>query len=195
MATREDYRDQLVNKIVGIEDSGYGDFEFSTSEYNTYLELSVARLFPSLWKPASQPAQAVTAYGDGCYGKVDFVQADRVYLVEDSSTLDVVREWETRAGRIMRIDVRDHSEVDLHFYEAYVMPADDVTDAGIPAEFAPLVVHGALIEAMESRQDTGVRGDEPWPNGFQHTTLLDRLTAKFEVMKEEMAMNLPVVQR
>lgn len=195
MATREDYRDQLQSKIVGIEDSGYGDFEFTTTEYNTYLELAVARLFPALWKPAVEEDQTVTSYGDLSWGKVDFTSADRVFLVENSSTLEAVLDWEVRAGRVMRIDTDYHTTVDLHYYEAYVLPSDDVTDTGIPAEFTPLVVLGALIEAMESRQDTGVRGDEPWPNGFQQTTLLDRLTSKFEVMKQELAMNLPVVVR
>lgn len=123
---------------------------------------------------------------------MDFTQADRVFLVEDSSTLEVVTGWEVRAGRVMGLV--DVSAVDLHYYEAFTMPTDDVTDSGIPSEYSPLVVLAALIEALESRHDSGVRGDDPWPNGFQHTTLLDRLIAKLETMKVDMGMNLPVVQ-
>lgn len=135
------------------------------------------------------------AYGNEGKGRVDFQLASRVYLVEDSTSLDVVLGWDCRAGRVMGLDTRAVSSVDLHYYDAYILPPDEATDAEVPAELTPLIVQGALIEAMEARQDTGVRGDEPWPNGFQQTTLLDRLVAKFELMKSELEMNLPVVQR
>lgn len=195
MTTREDYRNLLENKIVGIEDSGYGDFEFTLTEYNTYLDLACARLFPAIWKRSIEPAQTLTSYGGMGLGYVLFPMSERVYLVEDSGSLDIVRGWESRSGRVMGVDMSAHSTVDLHFYEAYTLPAGDQDPSDIPAEFTPLVVQGALIEAMEARHDTGVRGDEPWPDGFVQTPLLDRLVARFETMKQEMQMNLPVVDQ
>lgn len=193
MATRADYRSALQDKFIGLEDSGYGDFEYSDSELNTYLELSVARLFPALYKRSSEDGLAVSEYGTNAYGSVTVSYPDRVFLVEDATELTPVYGWEQRPTKIVKIDVEDHPTVNVYYYEAYALPSDDVTATAIPTHWEPIIVLGALIEALESRQDTGVRGDPP-PTGPHHeVSLLDRLTARYERARDELAMSLPVV--
>ena len=192
MATREAYRLDLKDKLLGIEDEGYGDFEYSDLELNTYLEMAVARLYPAVYQRASADDQTVTSYGNRGLGYVALADADRVFMVEEATELEPVTGWQIRPGRIVGIsDVNE--TVNVYYHDAYVLPSDDVTDAGIPAMFAPLVVLGALIEALESRHDTGIRGDEQ-PHGFHsETQLLDRLSARYSILKEDLAMALPGV--
>lgn len=193
MATRADYRLDLKDKLLGIEDEGYGDFEYADLELNTYLELAVARLYPAVYKRMSVDDQAVTEYGTRGLGYVDISHADRVFMVEDSTELEPVGGWTIRPGRIAGIDTGLTTTVNIYYHDAHTLPNDDVTDAGIPAMFTPLVVLGALIEALESRHDTGIRGDEQ-PHGFHsETQLLDRLSARYVILKDELAMGLPGV--
>lgn len=197
MATREDYRNDLKDKIVGLEDSGYGDFEYTDPEYNTYLELAVARLFPALYKRSSVTGLVPTSYGTNQYYEIDLsatpAPPDRVYLIENAVERNTLYGWRPRPTAIVNLEADGVSAVNVYYYEAYSMPADDVTDAGIPSEWTPLIVLGGLIEAMESRQDTGVRGDEPFPHGFQQVGLIDRLQRRYDALKAEMAMSLPGV--
>lgn len=194
MATREDYRLDLKDKLLGIEDEGYGDFEYTDLELNTYLELAVARLYPAVYKRLSVADQAVTTYGTRRLGYVDSDYADRVFMVEETTELEPVLGWNVRPGRIVGIDTTLASTVTLYYHDAYTLPSDDVTDAGVPAVYTPLVVLGALVEALESRHDTGIRGDEQ-PHGYHsETQLIDRLSTRYSVLKEELAMGLPVVQ-
>jgi len=194
LATRADYRASLTDKLVALEDGGYGDFEYTESELNTYLELTVARLFPAVYKRAVLESQTPTSYGTNDYGKVTTTYADRVYMIEDADELEPIGGWEVRGGTsIVKIDLNEYDTVNLYYYDAYTLPSDDVTDAGIPDRFTPLIVTGALIETLESRHDTGVRGDDPWPNGYQQIPLLDRLQRRWEALLQELAMSLPVV--
>lgn len=192
MATRLDYRNDLKDKILGLEDEGYGDFEYTDPELNTYLELAVARLYPAVFCRVSADAQSLVSYGTRGLGYVEIDSADRVFLVEEAGEMEPLTGWTIRPGRIANIDARVGS-VNLYYHDAYTLPNDDDTDAGIPALFTPLVVLGALVEALESRHDTGIRGD-PQPHGFHsETQLIDRLTARYTVLKEELAMSLPGV--
>lgn len=193
MATRADYRADLSDKLLGIEDEGYGDFEFSSTELDTYLELAVARLYPAVHQRVSADEQSVTSYGTRSMGYVDITNAERVFMVEDSTEMTPITGWGVRPGRIINIDTCQSTTVNLYYHDAYTLPADDVTDAGIPALYTPLVVLGALIEALESRHDTGIRGDEQ-PHGFHsETQLIDRLVSRYTVLKDELAMGLPGV--
>lgn len=195
MATRKNYRDSLTDKLVALEDGGYGDLEFTTTELNTYLELTVARLYPAVYKRLVLEDQTVVAYGNNDYGKVDTTAADRVYLVEDSDEMEKVGGWVSRGGTsIIKIDRLEHTSVNLYYHDAYTLPANDVDDAGIPDRFKPLIIIGALIETLESRHDTGVRGDEAWPNGYQQVSILDRYQRRWDALLQELGMSLPAVE-
>lgn len=195
MSTRLDLRNDLKNKLVSLEDGGYGDFEFSDTEYNTYLDLAVARLFPALFKKVSKGPLTVTGYGSNLLGYVkdstNTVQYDRVFLVEDSSELTAIVGWESRPDKLVGFDKTLYTTCNVYWIDAYTLPTDDFEDTGIPSQFKPLVNLGALIEALESRQDTGVRG-EPQPTGPYFTTqLLDRLRPRYESLRAEIGMSMP----
>lgn len=192
MATKEDYRNDLKDKLVGLEDSGYGDFEYTDGELDTYLELTVARLFPSIYKRSSADGLALVGYGNEDWAYVDIasqsVPDDRVYLIEDATELEPIREWRTRPGKIVQID-DGFTTVNVYYYEAYTLPASG--DAGIPVEYSPLITVGAFIEALEARHDTGVRPDPT--NGYQQNSLIDRVTNRWNELKADLSMSLPVV--
>lgn len=152
------------------------------------------RLFPAVFKRVSQNALTVTAYGLQGKGKVTGVTApDRVYMVEEATELTPVRGWEPRPTSLVNLPlvVEGLSTVNVYYYDAHSLPSDDVTDAGVPAIYTPLVVLGALVEALESRHDTGARPDTS--QGHQETSLIDRLMARYERAKEDLAMSLPAV--
>lgn len=193
MATRLDYRNDLKDKLLGLEDEGYGDFEYADPELDTYLEMAVARLYPAVFKRVSLDDQAVTEYGNRGFGHVTTTMADRVFLVEEATELEPVTGWQIRPGRVVNIHTDYATTVNVYYHDAYALPTDDVTDAEIPALFTPLIVLGALIEALESRHDTGIRGD-PQPHGFHsEVSLIERLVNRYTILKDEMAMNLPGV--
>mgnify|MGYP001591679957 CR=1 FL=1 len=193
MAKRIDYRTDLIDKLVGLEDEGYGDFEFTTAELNTYLALATARLYPAVYTTTKIADKTVVAYGSVQLGAVATTFASKVYLVEDVTERDTVVGWKVRPGEIINIDSAIHPTVHLYYHDAYALAADDTTDLGLGAAYRPLLVLGSLIEALESRHDTGVRG-EPQPTGpHQEVPLIDRLTARYDRLKEEMAMSLPGV--
>lgn len=191
MATRLDYRNRLKHKILGLEDEGYGDFEYADEEYDTYLEFAVARLFPALYQRKVLPNVPVVGYGLNNYGSATAVLPERIYMVEDVNEQLPLTSWQVRPTGITKLDAANLSAVNIYYIDAYSMPADDITDAGIPAVYTPLIVAGALIEALEARHDTGARPDPP--AGHSETSLLDRLINRYERLKEEMAMSLPAV--
>lgn len=195
MATRADYRTALNHKLLALEDGGYGDFEYEQSDLDLFLEFAVARLFPSVYKRLSEDALTITAYGTGTLGYVSPQFPERVYLIEDAAELAPVHGWKLRPTRIVGIDTCQltGTSVNVYYYDAYALPDDDVTPTGIGDVYTPLIVLAALIEALEARQDTGVRGEPPPTGVFQETQLIDRLTPRFERLKEELAMSLPAV--
>lgn len=193
MADREDYRLDLKDKLVGLEDEGYGDFEFTDAELNTYLALASARLYPFVYKRVRSASTPVVQYGTLLLGGFETDYAEKVFLIEDATERDIVTGWSVRSGEIVNIDTQTHPTVYFHYHDAYTMPSDDDTDVGLAEQYRPLLVLGALVEALESRHDTGVRG-EPQPTGpHQEVPLIDRLTARYDALKEQMAMSLPGV--
>lgn len=161
---------------------------------NTYLELAVTNLYPALYKRVKQAGLTPAGYGtSGSLGGVTVVQPDRVYLVEDAAEQVPIYEWSVRDTTIVNLDTNILSTVNVYYTDAYELPADDVTDAGIPGVWTPVVVLGALIEALESRHDTGVRGEPPPTGTHTEVPLIDRLTGRYEAHVEKLAMSLPAV--
>lgn len=191
MASKADYREDLESKLLGLEDGGYGDFEYTEEELDTYIALVVSALFPSLYKRNSEDGLTLTSYGSTgfAYSDIDAPE-ERIYLVEDAETFEVVMGWETRPGRIIGLD-DTLSSVNAYYYGAYTLPVADAEDTTIPDEWTPLIVLGGLIEALESRHDTGIRPDD-MPMGYQQSSLIDRLSGRYERMKQDVAMSLPV---
>ena len=158
-----------------------------------YLDLSVARLFPGVYTLESVSGLVLTGYGTRLQGSAAGadIPYDRVYMVEDADELDVIVGWKVRPDKIVGFDTQLHTAVNVYFTSPYVLPLDDMVDAGIPLMYEPLINLGALIEALEARQDTGVRG-EPMPTGtFFETQLLDRLRPRYDALKQELSKALP----
>lgn len=198
MATRADYRAALTDKLLGIEDSGYGDFDPSPVEMNVYLDLAAGRLYPAIYKRVMQSGLSVATYGtDSSRGSVTVAFPEKVYLVEDAVELTPVLGWSMRPTSLVGIDIyqgpaRIITSVNVYYHDAFAMPADDVTDLGLSNSYYSLLVLGAFIECLESRHDTGVRPDVS--KGYEQVSLIDRLTRRFESMMNEKAMGLPAVQ-
>lgn len=195
MATRDDYRTALQAKLIGLEDEGYGDLEFAETELDTYLELTVAELFPDLYKVVSEDDLSVTTYGSGSWqGKVDVSFPSRVFMVEDAAELSPIGGWKIRPTSIIGLDTDaflGSATVNVYYYDAFTLPDDDTTESGIADMYTPLIVLGALIGALESRHDTGVRPDPT--AGHQEVGLLDRLQRRYDSMRARLGMSLPVV--
>lgn len=191
MPTKLQYRNHLKNKILGLEDEGYGDFEYTDVEFDTYLELAVTRLYPALYQRKSVDGVTLATYGTNRYGSVTVPFPERVFLVEDTAELGAVYGWQVRAGKLTNIDFDSYTTLNIYYYDAYTLPVDENAETGIPAIYTPLIVLGALIEALESRHDTGVRPDPTAGHG--EVTLLDRLMSRYERTRDELAMSLPAV--
>lgn len=192
MATRADYRASLEARLLGLEDSGYGDFDYSSTELNDFLFGVSEKLFPALYKTAVEEGVTVTSYGtNGLYkatvpaGVVD----DRIFMVEDAAELEPRTGWSVFSGVIRGLQFSD--AVNVHYWEAYSLPDDDVTDAGIPSEWYPVIILGAEIECLQARHDTGLRPDPS--TGYQQTALIDRLREQWGELKQELGMAPPVV--
>lgn len=195
MTTKAIYRTDLQTKLLALEDGGYGDFEYSTAELDTYVELSVARLFPSVYTRESATGLSLTTYGTGLlgYAQDSDIVYERVYLVEDADELDAIVGWSVRPDKVVGIDTEVYSTVNVYWTGAFTLPSGDNTPTGIPSIYEPLINLGALIEALEARQDTGVRG-EPQPTGPYFTTqLIDRLRPRYDQLKSDLAMALPAM--
>lgn len=197
MATRLQYRTNLKHKLLALEDGGYGDFDYEDADYDLFLALAVAKLYPAVYTKVKQANLALTAYGTQSLYSITPTYPDRVFLIEDTVERAPVLGWKLSGTDIVNIDASEGagwttiSTVNAYYYDAYSLPADDVTDAGIAAVYEPLINLGALIEALEARQDTGVRGEPPPTGQFQEVQLLDRLTPRYDKLKEQLAMALP----
>lgn len=194
MADREEYRNSLKNKLLGLEDEGYGDFEYQDSELNDFLAFAIARLYPAVYKTYAIEDETVESYGTQGWGEVETELAQQVYLVEDATEGYTVTGWQVRPGKIRNIDTGQFTSVNLYYHDAVLCPDDDSTDVGVSAVYKPLIVLGALIEALEARHDTGVRGDPPPTGQHYETQLLDRLTPRYDRLREELSMGLPGIQ-
>jgi hypothetical protein len=194
MATRLQYRTSLKDKLTALIDSDAADFDFSDTEYNIYLELSVARLFPSIYSRKTQNGLSTAQYGTkwGMARVTGVTKAERVYMVEDAAERTPISGWQARpaTNEILGIPA-DISTINIHYFDAVILPSDDVTDVGIGSEYLPLVVQGALIEALETIQEIPARNTQMAMPTM--SSILDRCIARYERLKEQMAMSLPVV--
>src|SRR6478609_5926597 len=113
MATRLEYRTNLNNKLLALEDGSYGDFEYTTAELDTYLDLAIAALYPAIYKKNSVEALDVVGYGSAQLGYVTdtTIQFDSVYMVEDGDELTTITGWEVRSDRVLGIDNTLYSSV------------------------------------------------------------------------------------
>lgn len=182
-----------------MEDGGYGDFDYEDVDLNFFLTMACSRMYPAAYQKIKQSALALTTYGTQDLRSCTPAMPERVFLVEDSVERTPVLGWRTSGTDIVNIDPYQGAgsativTVNVYYHDAYAMPADDVTQAGIPNVFEPLISLGALIEACEARQDTGVRGD-PAPTGaFMEMPLLDRLNTRYNKLWEQLAMGMPAV--
>lgn len=197
MATRADYRTDLKNKLTALVDSDAGDFDFSDTEYDIFLELAVARLFPYIYVRKVHSGVATTAYGEDLSVAVatGVTKADRVYMVEDATERTAVSGWQARpqAQEIVGIPIYGTGApvVNIHYYDAVLLPDDDVTDVGVGDEYLPLIIQGAIIEALETIQEVPYRGGQPASPSM--SAVLDRVMARYERTRDQMAMSLPVV--
>lgn len=194
MATRLQYRTSLKDKLTALIDSDAADFDFSDVEYNIYLELAVARLFPSIYSRKTQNNLSTSQYGtQGGMARVSgVVKPERVFMVEDVAERTPIAGWQARPGtnEILGIPA-DIATVNVHYFDAVTLPADDITDVGIGDEYLPLVVQGALIEALETIQEIPARNMQMAMPTM--SSILDRIIARYDRLKEQMAMSLPVV--
>lgn len=195
--TRDQYRADLDHKILALEDGGYGDFAFESTDYDLFLDLSIARLYPAIYKKM-QETLTLVPYGTMSFMQISPTRAENVYRIEDAVERTIVLGWRVSGTDIINIDPfqgvgNTITDVTVMYHDAYVLPTDDDTDVGLAANYKPLVVLGALIEALESRQDTGVRGDPPPTGIFNETQLLDRLIPRYDKMVNSMAMSMPAV--
>jgi hypothetical protein len=192
----------LQSKLLSLEDGGYGDFDYEDADLNFFLSMSCARMYPAAYQKLPQLALTLTEYGTQGLASCTPTYPDRVFLVEDSVERQPLSGWRTSGSDIINLDPNSGagsavvSTVNVYYHDAYTISNElgdspDRIDCGIPASFEPLINLGALIEALEARQDTGVRGD-PAPIGqFHEVTLLDRLNTRYEKLKSELAMSLP----
>lgn len=194
MATRLQYRTSLKDKLTALIDSDAADFDFSDVEYNVYLELAVARLFPSIYSRKTQSGLSTSEYGTkwGMARVTGVTKPERVYMVEDAAERSPIAGWQARpeSGEILGIPA-DVATVNVHYFDAVTLPADDVTDVGIGDEYLPLVIQGALIEALETVQEVPARNTQMAMPTM--SSILDRAIARYDRLKEQMAMSLPVV--
>lgn len=194
MATRLQYRTSLKDKLTALIDSDAADFDFSDTEYNIYLELAVARLFPSIYSRKTQNGLSTAEYGTkwGMARVTGVTKAERVYMVEDAAERTPIAGWQARpaTNEILGIPA-DIVTINLHYFDAVILPSDDVTDVGIGSEYLPLVVQGALIEALETIQEIPARNTQMAMPTM--SSILDRCIVRYDRLKEQMAMSLPVV--
>jgi hypothetical protein len=194
MATRLQYRTSLKDKLTALIDSDAADFDFSDTEYNIYLELAVARLFPSVYARKSQLGLATTQYGTkwGMARVSGVIKPERVYMVEDAAERTPIAGWQARpnSGEILGIPA-DISAVNVLYFDAVTLPSNDVTDVGIGDEYLPLVIQGALIEALETIQEIPARNTQMAMPTM--SSILDRVIARYNRLKDDMSMSLPVV--
>lgn len=195
--TRDQYRTDLGHKLLALEDGGYGDFAYDDTDLNLFLDLSLSRLYPAVYRKVTESFSLVP-YGTQSYMQISPTMADRVFRIEDSTERTIVLGWTVSGADIINIDPFQGvnatiTAVNVYYHDAYVMPDNDDTDIGLAPNYKAVIVLGALIEALESRQDTGVRGDPPPVGNFSETQLLDRLIPRYDKMVSAVAMSMPAV--
>jgi hypothetical protein len=142
---RNAYRTLLENKLRDVADS-LGKKDFSDTEKNEMLDNAPRRLFPNVYKITQVIAQSSDSNGRMSTGSVD---ANRVFEIWDDDFDELVTGWKPRG--VDTIVGLPSSETNLRFYHLapYTMPADDVTDPGIPDEYKEMVVLAAALDGLE----------------------------------------------
>lgn len=194
--TRADYRADLNHKLLALEDGGYGDFDYENADLDFFLEIAVQRMFPYIYQKVSE-TKTLADYGTSQLSFITPTAADRVYRIEDATERVVLTGWRVSGNDIISLDKSQSSQsitdVTVHYYDPYALPENDNTDVAWSLIYKPLVILGAQIEALEARQDTGVRGDPPPTNQFVETQLLDRLIPRYDRLRDGLTMSLPGV--
>lgn len=200
-STRLQYRTDLGSKLLALEDGGYGDFDYEDVDLNLFLTMAVARMYPAAYQKVKQASLPLVTYGTQNMTFITPAIPERVFLIEDTVERTPVLGWRTSGTDIINIDPYQGGgssgaqlvSVNVYYHDAFALPTNDQQQAGIPNVFEPLILLGALIEACEARQDTGVRGD-PAPVGtFMEMPLLDRLNTRYAKLWEQLAMGMPAV--
>lgn len=195
--TRERLRDLLEHKFLGLDNEGDGDFEFEEDDLNAFLELSLLRCFPALYKVDSDVAGTPTAYGTQLLGYLDTSDVSgTIYAVEDAVEMQPVTGWTLRPdGRVMGLDLGSYSTFTIYWYEPYTLPEDDTTFLTFPVEFVPLVILGAVLEALESRHDTGIQDDPDvrFPGQHHEIPLLQQVQKRYDQLRADIEMSPPAV--
>lgn len=190
-----------------MDEEGYGDFEYESTDLDAFLQLSVLRLFPAYYKYGSGTTkttdpQALTTASYGATGAtltaVTVPYPERVFRVEDNDTLDPVLGWTVSGSRVLGVDGSIHSSVTVWWYGPATLADDDVTPLDVPDEFIPLVILGALIEALESKHDAGIIGQDEvgrrYAGVHEEMPVVDRLSRRYDSMRQEMALTLPTLE-
>lgn len=209
MTTRAQYRTNLINKFEALEDSGYGDFDFSDGEYNFYLSMGLAQLYPAIYQRLVIKNVPLVAYGtaDLMYLPSPVPDVTTIFLIEDTTERQDVLGWRSSGNDVVNIDpwqsggsgAQTVTNCDIHYHAPWFLDWTldsnvDNIDIGVPFQFDPMIYLSATLEALESRQDTGIRGD-PAPVGqFQDVSLIDRIQARLLKLKVEMAMSMPAIR-
>lgn len=210
MATRAQYRANLQNKFLALEDGGYGDFDFEDAQLNYFLSMGVSQLYPAIYQRKTASNLLLVAYGSNnlMFLPSPVPDVTTVFLIEDSAERQDMLGWRSSGNDIVDIDpwqsagsngATQVTNVDVHYHAAWFLDWTldtnvDAIDVGIPSQFDPLIMLSATLEALESRQDTGVRGDPPPIGQFQEVALIDRIQNRLLKLKNEMAMTLPAIR-
>jgi hypothetical protein len=194
---REDFRTLLDHKLLALDQESYGDFEYDEDNLNAYLKLSALRAFPAVYKVVALESPTLVSYGSNGLRYVTVEFPERVFLVEDALELTPVRGWESSpTGRVQNLDLETETNVNVYYYDAFEMPENDVDEVPLSPMYTPLILMGALVEALESRHDTGFREDSDIERNVgqhQEIPLLQVIKARYDEMKVELAMALPAV--
>lgn len=194
MANIADYRNMVRDRLAGIEMSGYGNFEFLDSELETFLNHAVAGLFPTIHRRVADADVATTEYGTNEFRKADVAYDEgRIYLIEDATERTPILGWSTRPGEVVGLPT-DPTTVNIYRIEPWPSFTSYGGGAvGWPEEFAPLIVQHALITALSSRSDSGVRPDPQYGEGRSIASYIETQTRWLEVMKRDLGQNMPGV--
>jgi len=195
--TRAKLRTLLENKFLGMENEGDGDFEFEKANLDAFLSLALLRCFPALYKTDSARAITPTGYGTQLLGYIDpDDMAGTVYAVEDGVELQPVTGWTVRPdGRVMGLDTGSYTTFNVWWYEPYILPEADDEFVTFPIEFVPLVILGAVLEALESHHSTGLQDDPDvrYPGQHHEVSLMVQIQKRYDQLRADIAMAPPSV--
>src|SRR6266704_52992 len=106
MATRAQYRANLQNKFLALEDSGYGDFDFEDTQLNFFLSMGVSQLYPAIYQRKKVTNVPLVAYGTNSLMYVSSPVPDvtTIFLIEDYAERQDILGWRSSGSDIVDID-------------------------------------------------------------------------------------------